>query len=289
MLSLVKQCSSLFISKTPLMSPAPMMAVQSRGFWRLVDSRYTSPDCHHKNQYPQRSIEEDNIFDSRQEMYKDGFGVKLFDLKDGERKNLKPVIARFKRLDWGPWIRPRAGRDKKRWKKSAQQVINNEKHVMCRIFHNRRFDRAVTHEIKMARYIPDDPYKVYNDFSFQNYHSVKLKNMELIKKYGPKNYNFPQHVAHYRKHLFTNDHKKPRFYEPPGYHRDIASGVYRPDPNKPQDIMPPDYELEERHESNIARLWERKYWKKIQKFEMFAGHVPLTSKLRLPMAGTKFG
>ena len=87
------------------MSPAPMMAVQSRGFWRLVDSRYTSPDCHHKNQYPHRSIEEDNIFDSRQEMYKDGFGVKLFDLKDGERKNLKPVIARFKRLDWGPWIR----------------------------------------------------------------------------------------------------------------------------------------------------------------------------------------
>ena len=66
--------------------------------------------------------------------------------------------------------RPRAGRDKKRWKKSAQQVINNEKHVMCRIFHNRRFDRAVTHEIKMARYLPDDPYKVkcyYKKMGFQ--------------------------------------------------------------------------------------------------------------------------
>ena len=31
---------------------------------------------------------------------------------------------------------------------------------MCHIFHNRRFDRAVTHEIKAARYIPDDPYRV---------------------------------------------------------------------------------------------------------------------------------
>ena len=31
---------------------------------------------------------------------------------------------------------------------------------MCKLFHNRRFDRAVTSEIKEARYIPDDPYKV---------------------------------------------------------------------------------------------------------------------------------
>ena len=87
------------------MSSAPVMAVQSRGFWRLIDDRHANPNCHHKNQYPQRSIDEDNIYDSRQEMYKDGFGVKLFDLKDGERKNLKAVVARFKRLDWGPWIR----------------------------------------------------------------------------------------------------------------------------------------------------------------------------------------
>ena len=38
-------------------------------------------------------------------LYKDGFGVKLYDLKDGQRKSLKAVVARFKRLDWGPWIR----------------------------------------------------------------------------------------------------------------------------------------------------------------------------------------
>ena len=88
------------------MSTAPVMAVQARGFWRLVDDNHANPRVHNtKNGFPQRSIEEDNIFDSRQEMYKDGFGVKLFDLKDGERKNLKAVVARFKRLDWGVWIR----------------------------------------------------------------------------------------------------------------------------------------------------------------------------------------
>ena len=83
--------------------------------------------------------------------------------------------------------------------------------------------------------------QVYNEMSFQNYHSIKLKNMELIKRYGAKNYNFPHHVAHYRKHKANSDHRRYQFFEPPGYQRDIASGVYRPDPARPQDVMPPDY------------------------------------------------
>jgi len=242
MLGLLKQCSSLsqHLLRSPLTFLAPLSATQTRGFWRLVDNRYTDPD-NKVGKYPQPSIEQDDIFDSRQEMYKDGFGVKLYDLKDGQRKSLKAVVARFKRLDWGPWIRPRSGRAKKLWKKSMLQLNNNEKHVMCKLWHNRRFDRAVSSEIKELRHIPDDPYKVYNDFSWQNYHSIKLKNMERIKKYGAKNYNFPHHVAHYRKLEAKSDHRRRQYYEPPGYHRDIASGVYSPDPGKPQDIMPPDY------------------------------------------------
>ena len=49
------------------------------------------------------------------------------------------------------------------------------------------------------------------------------------------------------------------------------------------------FRLEERHESNTGKFWERKYWRKLGKYEMFSGPVPLTSKLRLPMAGTKLG
>jgi len=284
MLSLIKQCSpvSSLLTKHPA-----LLALQSRSFWRLVDDKTNSDNKLAK--HPQPSIELDDPFDSRQEMFKDGHGVKLFDLKDGERKNLKAVVARFKRLDWGPWIRPRGGRAKKLWKKSQTQLNENEKHVFCRVWHNRRFDRAVTQEIKEKRYIPDDPYKVYNEMSFQNYHSIKLKNMELIKRYGPKNYNFPHHVAHYRQHKANSDHRRYQFFEPPGYQRDVASGVYRPDPARAQDVMAPDYLLVERHESGIAKDWERRYWRKIARLELITGRVPLTSKLRLPVVGTRTG
>ena len=185
--------------------------------------------------------------------------------------------------------RPRSGRAKKHWKKSMTDLNNLEKHVMCKLYHNRRFDRAVSHEIEAPRYIPNDPYKVYNDMSFQNYHSIKLKNMERIKKYGAKNFNFPHHVAQFRKSNPPSEHRRYTFFEPPGYHRDVASGVYQPDPERPHNIMPPDYKLEERHESVPGKYWERRYWRKLNKYEMFSGPVPLTSKLRLPMAGTRFG
>ena len=105
MLSLVKQCASLSISSRASLLPASSsVTVQTRDFWRLWDSRYTD-DRNKLAKYPQKSIDEENIFDSRQEMAKDGYGITLFSLKDGTRGSLKPVVARFKRLDWGVWIR----------------------------------------------------------------------------------------------------------------------------------------------------------------------------------------
>ena len=105
MLSLAKQCCSIssLLTKQPALITSPFLALQSRSFWRLVDDKTNSDNKLAK--HPQPSIQQDDPFDSRQEMFKDGHGVTLFDLKDGERKNLKAVVARFKRLDWGPWIR----------------------------------------------------------------------------------------------------------------------------------------------------------------------------------------
>ena len=103
MLSFLKQSSASLLSNHPALSGASCLALQSRNFWRLVDEKTNSDNKLAK--HPQPSIEVDDPFDSRQEMFKDGHGVKLYDLKDGERKNLKAVVARFKRLDWGPWIR----------------------------------------------------------------------------------------------------------------------------------------------------------------------------------------
>lgn len=252
---------------------------QSRGYKHLVQP------C----TMPQRNYEKKNPENGRHAMAKDGYGVTLFDLEDGERKSLSAVVMRFKRLDWGAWIRPRAGRDKKRWKKSRTQLTENEKHVFCMPYHKRRFDRAVTTEYKEIRHIPDDPYKVYNDMSWQGYHSVKLKNMERIKKYGPKNFNFPKFVAHYKKHSIHGDKDYNLFYEPPGYHADISSGIYLPDPDRAQDTMAPDYNLQRRMQSMVAKRKEKRYWKELEKCEVYAGKVSVCSKLRLPVVGTALG
>merc|ERR1711874_793673 len=182
-------------------------------------------------------------------------------------------MGRFKRLDWGAWIRPRAGRAKK----------------LCKSYHKRRFDRAVTSDIKEIRHIPDDPYKVYNDMSWQNYHSTKMKNMELIKKYGAKNFNFHQYRAHYHGQVRKGDKPFNPLYEPPGYQADIASGIYQPDQERPQDEMPPDYLLERRHVSKAVRQEENRYLRKLRRGEHWYGRLGPCSSLRLPLVGTKLG
>ena len=145
------------------------------------------------------------------------------------------VVMRFKRLDWGAWIRPKSGRAKKNWKKDMKAIVTNQKHVFCKSYHKRRFDRAVTSNIKEIRHIPDDPYKVYNDMSWQNYQSIKLKNLELIKKHGPKNYDFPFYKSHYKGNLVVKgDRSRGLGHEPPNYHNDIASGRYCPDQDRAQ-------------------------------------------------------
>merc|ERR1719234_2979268 len=85
------------------------------------NSRLTSP-----HNFPQRRTQEKDPFLGRQEMAKDGYGVTLYDINDGKRKSLGAVVMRFKRLDWGAWIRPKAGRAKKLWKKSMRQQVVNE-------------------------------------------------------------------------------------------------------------------------------------------------------------------
>jgi len=268
-------------SKTSLLTPLGITSsTQTRG-WKMLIQPHA---------FPQKNYEEKNPENGRHELAKDGYGVTLYDLEDGKRKNLSPVVMRFKRLEWGAWIRPRAGRFKKLWKKNQYQLLAGEKHVFCKSHHRKRFDRAVTQEYKEPRHIPGDPYKVYNQMSWHNYHSIKLKNINLIKNYGPKNYDFPQHVAHY--HHLTRHHQKDKnnFYEPPGYHSDIHSGVYSPDPERPQDVMPPDYLYKRRHHSKTAKSKEARYWREIRKYESVCGvRLSPCSQLRLPVAGTELG
>jgi len=228
--------------------------------------------------------------DGRGETEADGYGIKLWDSK-GLRTPLKAVEMRFKRLDWGMWIRPKAGRNKKAWKKHQKQLINREKHFFCAPFHNSRFDRAVLSETKEIRHIPDDPYKVYNDMSFQNYRSIRRKNSELVLKYGSQIYNFPWYKSHYMKQIIDSDKSDCYMYEPPGYHKDIAdgNGVYTPT-ERSHDIPAPNYVLEQRGESKIARVEERRHWKAVRKGERYiAGPISQSHPLKLPVYGTKLG
>ena len=47
--------------------------------------------------------------------------------------------------------------------------------------------------------------------------------------------------------------------------------------------------LVERHESDIGKDWERRHWRRIARLEMISGKLSLTSKLRLPVVGTRTG
>lgn len=225
----------------------------------------------------------------RGETAADGYGITLFDEK-GKRTGLKAVELRFKRLDWGMWIRPRSGRTKKAWKASSETLRAREKHVFCRPFHNRRFDRAVLSNIKEIRHIPEDPYQPYNDFSYQNYHSIKLKNMERIKKYGSEIYRFPHYRAQYKKNIIATDKKNNSFYEPPGYHKDVADGegVYIA-AERAQDVPAPNYRLEQRGASKIHRNAERRYWKHLKISEKYSGPLSQSHPLKLPSYGTDLG
>lgn len=55
--------------------------------------------------------------------------VTKFSLKSGKRKSVKCVLKRFKRLDWGCWIRTISGRNKRIWKKSQKRRHRARQHV----------------------------------------------------------------------------------------------------------------------------------------------------------------
>lgn len=55
--------------------------------------------------------------------------VTKFSLKSGKRKTVRAALKRFKRLDWGIWVRTIAGRNKRIWKKSGDRRRKARQHV----------------------------------------------------------------------------------------------------------------------------------------------------------------
>ncbi|KAL7647448.1 UNVERIFIED_CONTAM: hypothetical protein RMT77_001044 [Armadillidium vulgare] len=79
----------------------------------------------------------------------------------GEMISDPEVLKRFKRLDWGIWIRPKAGATKRLWRKKAKRVNRLSQVVFCNATQSRRLDKMVSPFWRKPRVYPDDPYAPY--------------------------------------------------------------------------------------------------------------------------------
>lgn len=88
--------------------------------------------------------------------------VTKFSLKKGKRKSVKGVLKRFKRLDWGGWIRTRSGRNKKMWRKSSSLKRRLRQHVFVNGNQSWLLDKMVTKFWRRPKHYIDDPYTPYH-------------------------------------------------------------------------------------------------------------------------------
>lgn len=88
--------------------------------------------------------------------------VTKFSLQKGKRKTVKAVLKRFYRLNWGGWIRTRAGRHKHLWKKSPALRKRLREHVFVNATQSTLLDKMVTKYWKRPKYYVDDPYEPYH-------------------------------------------------------------------------------------------------------------------------------
>ncbi|KAL6262644.1 hypothetical protein P5V15_005438 [Pogonomyrmex californicus] len=85
-----------------------------------------------------------------------------FSMKKGKQKSVKTVLTRFYRLNWGIWIRTKAGRHNKLWTKSSARKKRLREHVFCNATQSTLLDRMVTKYWKRRRFYVDDPYEPYH-------------------------------------------------------------------------------------------------------------------------------
>lgn len=99
--------------------------------------------------------------------------VTKFSMKKGKRKTVKAALKRFKRLDWGIWIRTRSGRHKRLWKKSPNNKYRKRQHVFTNATQSLLLDKMVTNRWRKPKYYVDDPYTPYH--SRENYWVTRRK------------------------------------------------------------------------------------------------------------------
>ncbi|EDV54205.1 39S ribosomal protein L35, mitochondrial [Drosophila erecta] len=103
--------------------------------------------------------------------------VTKFSLVKGKRKTVKAVLKRFKRLDWGAWIRTHSGRQKKLFKKSAALRRRLKQHVFTNATQSWLLDKMVTNYWRRPKHFINDPYKPYH--SRNEYYATQSKTFKV--------------------------------------------------------------------------------------------------------------
>lgn len=89
--------------------------------------------------------------------------VTKFSLTKGKRKTVRAVTDRFYRLNWGIWIRTKAGRRKHLWRKSSARKKRLREHVFCNATQSTLLDKMVSKYWRRRHYYVDDPYEPYHE------------------------------------------------------------------------------------------------------------------------------
>jgi len=85
-----------------------------------------------------------------------------FSLQSGKRKSVKAARKRFFRLDWGMWIRTKAGRFKHLWKKSPKRRYRLRQHVFTNAVQSHLLDKMATSYWRKPKHFVNDPYRTYH-------------------------------------------------------------------------------------------------------------------------------
>ncbi|XP_037814747.1 39S ribosomal protein L35, mitochondrial [Lucilia sericata] len=100
-----------------------------------------------------------------------------FSLNKGKRKSVKAVIKRFRRLDWGGWVRTHTGRHKKMFKKSAALKRRLRQHIFTNSTQSWLLDSMVGKFWRRPKNWVDDPYAPYN--RRDEFFATKMKSFKV--------------------------------------------------------------------------------------------------------------
>lgn len=127
-----------------------------------IFSKYNLNTLNHQNSSALVSCAQSNFLKPNHLLVNKSRSLTKFSLIKGKRKSVKCVLKRFKRLDWGIWIRTRSGCHKKKFKKSAALKRRLNQHVFVNATQSWLLDSMVTKYWRKPKYYIDDPYEQYH-------------------------------------------------------------------------------------------------------------------------------